>query len=143
MTTTTNVEQPATQVQEPNLFELQGDGATITYSTTSIAGVPQFNYQDNEHSVNRSGDEIRVEQTEIARLVTVDIEQVPDAYDLSVSLLVPIINLRGQTGEASVQTVAVLTTDRSSAFTGPGGVEGQVQTYETLSLQGTARRVAF
>ena len=140
---TTQAEPLATPVQEPNQYNLQGDGATITYSTTSFAGVPLFNYQDNDHSVNRSGDEIRVEETEIARLVTVDIEQVPDAYDLSVTLLVPIINLREQFGEAAVQTVAVLTTDRSSAFTGPGGVEGQVQSYETLSLEGTAQRVAF
>lgn len=53
--------QTALQLQEPNLFELQGSGATITYSTSSIACSPQFSYQDDQRSVNRSGNEIRVE----------------------------------------------------------------------------------
>ena len=129
--------------QEPNQFALHGDGASITYSTTSLAGVAQFNYQDKDHSVNRSGDDIRIEETEIARLVTIDIERVPDAYDRSVTLLVPIINVQEPGGEVAVQTVAVVTTDRSSALTGPRGVVGQAQTYETLCLEGTAQRVAF
>ena len=88
MTTTSSAEQGTTQAesaamrdQEPNQFDLHGDGASITYSTTSLAGVAQFNYQDKDHSVNRSGDDIRIEETEIARLVTIDIERVPDAYD--------------------------------------------------------------
>ena len=55
----------------------------------------------------------------------------------------PIINIQEPGGEVAVQTVAVVTTDRSSAFTGPRGVVGQVQTYETLCLKGTAQRVAF
>lgn len=75
--------------------------------------------------------------------MTVDLEQIPDAYDLSVTLLVPRINLPEQGREAPVKTVALLTTDRSSAFTGPSGVEGQLQTYDTLKVEGTARLVAF
>ena len=133
----------STQRYQPNQFNLGSDNVSISYATSSIAGVPQFSYQDDNRTVSRSGDEIRTVDTEIGRLVTVDIEQVPDAFDLSLTLLVPIINLREEFGEASIQTVAVLTTDRSSAFTGPGGVEGQVQSYETLALAGTAQRVAF
>lgn len=133
----------STQRYQPNQFNLGSDNVSISYATSSIAGVPQFSYQDDNRTVSRSGDEIRTVDTEIGRLVTVDIEQVPDAFDLSLTLLVPIINLREEFGEASIQTVAVLTTDRSSAFTGPGGVEGQVQSYETLVLAGTAQRVAF
>ena len=138
-----SADQSPAQFQEANLFELEGGGATIVYSTTSFSGQPQFSYRDTNHSVSRSGTEIRVVQTEIARLVTVDIQQVPDAYNLSVTLLVPAVNVPRQTGEISIQTVAVLTTDRSSAFTGPAGVEGQLQTYETLALSGMARAVAF
>ena len=138
-----SADQTPAQFQEANLFELEGGGATIVYSTTSFSGQPQFSYRDTNHSVSRSGTEIRVVQTEIARLVTVDIQQVPDAYNLSVTLLVPAVNVPRQTGEISIQTVAVLTTDRSSAFTGPAGVEGQLQAYETLALSGMSRSVAF
>ena len=132
----------AAPVQEPNLFELRSGDVTITYSTTSLTGAPQFNYQDQARSVAVSGDAIRVEQTEIARLITVDLEQVPDAYDFSVTLLIPQINLRDPNRTASVETLAVLTTDRSS-LTGPAGVEGQVQSYEARVLMGTASRVDF
>ena len=88
-----SADQTPAQFQEANLFELEGGGATIVYSTTSFSGQPQFSYRDTNHSVSRSGTEIRVVQTEIARLVTVDIQQVPDAYDLSVTLLVPAVNV--------------------------------------------------
>ena len=133
----------AVSVQEPEQFELRGGDVTITYSTTSLTGAPQFNYQDKARSVNVSGDAIRVEQTAIARLVTVALEQVPDAYTLSVTLLIPQINLRDPNRTASLETLAVLTTDRSSAFTGPAGVEGQLQSYEARVLTGTASRVDF
>ena len=70
-------EQPSTQARQPNQFDVQGDGVTISYSTSSIRGVPLFNYQDNERTFNRSGDEIRTEETAIATLVTIDLEQIP------------------------------------------------------------------
>lgn len=136
-------DQALGQFQEANLFELEGGGASIVYSTTSFSGAPQFSYRDTNHSVSRSGDEIRVEETRIARLVTINLQQVPDAYSLSVTLLVPAINVPVQTGQTALQTLAVLTTDRNSAFTGPAGVEGQLQTYEAFALSGTARTVAF
>ena len=129
-------------VQEPNLFELRGGDVTMTYSTTSLTGAPQFNYQNQARAVTVSGDAIRVEPTEIARLVTVALEQVPDAYDFSVTLLIPQINLRDPNRTASLETLAVLTTDRSSLI-GPAGVEGQVQSYEARVLMGTASRVEF
>ena len=130
------------QFQEANLFELEGSGASITYSTTSFSGAAQFTYTDANNSVSRSGDDIRVEETGIARLMTINLQQVPDAYSLWVTLLVPAVNVPVQTGQAALQTLAVLTTDRTSLI-GPAGVEGQLQTYEALALSGTARTVAF
>lgn len=129
------------QFQEANLFELEGGGASVVYSTTSITGAPQFTYRDTDNSVSRSGDEIRVEETAMARLVTINLRQVPDAYSLWVTLLVPAVNVP-QSGQAALQMLAVLTTDRTSII-GPAGVEGQLQSYEARALSGTARTVAF
>jgi hypothetical protein len=130
-------------VQEPTQFELRGGDVAITYATTSLTGVPQFNYQDKARAVTVSGAAIRVESTAIARVVTVALEQIPDAYDFSVTLLIPRINLRDPNRTASLATLAILTTDRSSALTGPTGVEGQVQSYEARVLMGMASRLDF
>ena len=57
--------------QQPNLFTLQGGTVTVSYSTTSIAGVPQLSYQDPSFDVSRSGDGIVRETTAIGTLVTI------------------------------------------------------------------------
>jgi hypothetical protein len=132
----------AERCEGPNLFDLEGDGVSVTYSTSSIAGVPQFGYRDRQRTVNRSGEEIRTLGTEIGCLVTIDIEQVPDLHTLTFTLLLPRINLPEGSTATALQTVGVLTTDRTS-IGGPDLVVGQVQTYRGVYLRGTARRVAF
>lgn len=126
---------------QPNLFELAGEYTQITYSTTSITGQPQFNYQDQQRDVNVAGDDIRSLETEIGTLVTVTLEVIPDLHTLTVTLLVPQINL-DVGNEGPLSTLTVLTTHRTS-IGGPGLVEGQLQTYESVALEGTARLVAF
>ena len=127
---------------EPNQFDLEGDGVSISYSTTSIAGVPQFTYQEGASPpVNRSGEEIRVLCTgDVGTLVTIDVEQVPDQYTVKLSLLLPTINLPQGFGASALETIAILTTEYTSIA---GPVAGQAQTYEVLMLRGTARMVQF
>ena len=126
---------------QPNLFELTGEYTRITYSTTSITGQPQFHYHDQKRDVNVTGDEIRLLETEIGTLVTVTLEVIPDLHTLTVSLLVPEINLN-EGNESPLSTQAILTTHRTS-IGGPGLVEGQLQTYEVVALEGTASLVDF
>lgn len=125
---------------QPNLFELTGEYTQITYSTTSITGQPQFNYQDQQRDVNVTGDDIRSVDTEIGTLVTVTLEVIPDLHTLTLTLLVPQINLNE--GESPLSTLAILTTHLTS-IGGPSLVEGQLQTYEVVALEGTARLVQF
>jgi len=103
---------------------------TISYSTSSIQGVPLFNYQDNERIFNRSGDEIRTEETAIATLVTIDLEQIPDASEVTATLFLPRILVR-QGIPTPLATIGVLTTSARR-------IEGQMQTYRALNLSGTA-----
>jgi hypothetical protein len=126
---------------QPNLFQLTGEYTQITYSTTSITGQPQFHYQDQQRDVNVTGDDIRSLETEIGTLVTVTLEVIPDLHTLTVSLLVPEINLN-EGNESPLSTLAILTTHRTS-IGGPGLVEGQLQTYEVVELEGTASLVDF
>jgi hypothetical protein len=128
---------------QPNLFELTGEYTQIqiTYSTTSITGQPQFHYQDQERDLNVTGDDIRSLDSEIGMLITVTLEVIPDLHTLTLTLLVPQINL-DEGNESSFSTQAILTTHRTS-IGGPNLVKGPLQTYEVVALEGTARLVAF
>lgn len=129
------------ETTQPNLFELAGEYTQITYSTTSITGQPQFHYQDQQRDVNVAGEDIRSQDTEIGTQITVTLEVIPDLHTLTVTLLVPRINLGGGT-ESPLSTLAILTTHRTS-IGGPDLVEGQLKTYEAVALEGTARLVQF
>jgi hypothetical protein len=129
--------------QQPTQFNLQGDGVTVSYSSTSFTGAPQFSYRDATHNVDRSGDDIRGEDTEIGTLVTIDIiaaAETPDVETLSFSLVLPRISLGPDNQPVTLQTIGVRTTDHTTAFV-PGPILGAGQTYETVELKGTARLV--
>jgi YVTN family beta-propeller protein len=128
---------------EPNLFELNGVGqhkdVCISYSTTSFSSVPIFHYKDSKGDYNFMGnDEIRTQKTEIGTMVTVTLEYAPDLYVETLTLLVPDINLHGSPRE--FKTIAIRTTSKTN-FAGESAVEGAVQSYEVIDLNGTAKHV--
>ena len=131
-----------TTIQEANQFSLQSDTITVSYSSTSIAGVPQFTYRDLVREVSRSGDDIRREDTEIGTLVTIDVEAAPDAPTVSFSLVLPRINLGAGNQQVILQTLGVRTTDFTTAFL-PGPILGQGQAYEVFDMRGLAQFVTF
>ncbi len=134
-------------VQQPNEFTFtNGKGTFITYVTTSINGQPQLDYKTQHGHENHhfSGQEIDKLETAIGTLVTVVIER-PLNRDIGgnlvkLTVLIPIINLPVTEGEEKVKTEAILTTEKVA-----GNIRipliGQIQTYEVLSLTGTARFV--
>ncbi len=124
----------------PNLYELEGfGGLRVTYSTTSIAGVPLFNYSYHGKDHAFRGDEIRTQKTEIGQLVTVTLEAVPDLHTITFTLLIPTVNL-DEKNEARIQTDGIRTLHRTS-IGGPGLVKGQVDLYDFARLYGTAKSV--
>jgi hypothetical protein len=124
---------------QPNHFELAGGYTQITYDTTSITGQALFHYQDQERDLNFTGDDISSQDTDIGTLVTVTLEVIPDLHTLTLTLLVPQINLPDG-NESPFSTLAILTTHHTS-IGGPRLVEGPLQTYEVVTLQGTASLV--
>lgn len=137
--------QPPSALEEPNSYELHGADTGITYSTSSFAGPPQLSYRGPGFSAGQllertfSGDEIRVQEHEIGRLVTVTRETAPDANTWTLTLLVPAYRLNGN--ESPCSTLAIVTTHRGSIA--PQMLSGQLQTFQALELPGTARRVVF
>jgi hypothetical protein len=133
------------QYKVPNLFVLQGIGykyrdVQISYSTSSSSGKPLFNYKDSKGARNFNGDEIRTQKTEIGTMVTVTLETVPDLRVVTLTLLVPAINLDGS--EKEFRTIAIRTTSKTT-IGGPQLVKGALKTYEVINFKGTASSVVF
>jgi hypothetical protein len=119
---------------EPNLFELRGRNVEITYGI--LRGRGEFlDYHDRRRDVTFSGEEIDSLETRIGKLITVTLETVPDSHELTLTLLLPRINLEGQSD--SFETPAIRTKHLTS-IGGPDLVEGPLQTYDTVQLRGTA-----
>lgn len=126
---------------QPNLFELQAYDTQITYSTTSITGVPQFTYVRGEISRTFSGDEIQLVEAGFGQSVTVLLQNgAADEPIESLTVLLPIVQLSPDLRSLSIQTVGILS--RRSVFVNPA-TPGQLQTYHTISLYGTAQLVNF
>ncbi|MHC5725435.1 MAG: hypothetical protein ACYTXY_15115 [Nostoc sp.] len=127
-------------VQRPNEFELKGEGTYIKYSI--LNGVSQLDYRTQKISQHFSGDQIKTLATDIGTLVTVIISKPPNpefgGNIVKLSFLLPIINLVIGTKETTVQTEAILTTEKTSGFIRTP-LFGQLQSYQTIVLRGTAR----
>lgn len=126
-------------VQRPNEFELKGEGTYIKYSIFN--GVSQLDYRTQNLSQHFSGDQIKTLATDIGTLVTVIISRPPNpdlgGNIVKLSFLLPIINLFIGTRETTVQTEAILTTEKTSGFIRTP-LFGQLQSYQTIVLRGTA-----
>lgn len=124
---------------QPTLFELQGYGTKISYSTNSRTGRPLLSYEDQHRDLIFIGDDIRAEETEVGTLVTIEIESVPQSHSLTLSFVVPRFYL-SEERESAFQTEAILT-NHLLATGGPDRVGGQLKTYSSLTLTGKARQM--
>jgi len=126
--------------QQANLFELQCGRTRVTYSTSSIAGVPQFHYKDATRDLNFSGNQIEVVATSLGSEVTVTLQLLTDTPGIKFTLALPEVIL-GNKPEVNLKTPGILVTTAGGLVVSPGGK--QRQTYKVLELTGTAKAVAF
>lgn len=126
---------------EPNLYELSGYGVEVTYSTTSIDGSPRLHFREGERNLDFAGEQIQTRATDLGTEVTVTLEVIPDLRTVTVTLLVPAINL-GTGVQVAFATAAIETTNHTS-IGGPALIVGPLQTYRVIQLDGTAKRVDF
>ena len=127
---------------KPNRFELRdvAGHTRIIYDTSGVDGRPHLDYTDQQLHRSYAGKEIGVLPSEIGTLVSVTLEEVPDEHTVTLTLLVPAVNLQDR--QATIDTAAILTTQRTG-IGGPALVRGALQTYRVLTLRGTASLVAF
>jgi hypothetical protein len=118
-----------------NFYELRSGRTRITYTESNIAGQPVVTYRDGKRDLAFTGDEIQQDPQQIGLLLTVVLDVVFDGYTDLLTLLVPQVNLTN--GDEKVTTKAIYTRIKDS-IGGPGLVDGQVQSYDTQTLRGTA-----
>lgn len=128
------------QVMTPNLYELTGGTLHITYSTTSKNGQPFFSYDDGSQKLTFKGQEIQEEKSAIGVLVTVRTHMTTDAGSTTFTLLLPIVRLEGSS-PAQVHTYGITTAHKFSVL--PTMNLGQIESYTTTELSGTAELVIF
>jgi hypothetical protein len=125
---------------EANQFTLEGYDTQITFSASSLSGVPQFSFSDPVETRSFRGDEIRQEDTGVGRMVTVQLQNnAADQGFEHVTLFLPRVQLSEETPSVHIHTLAVR--NRELVFVAPGA--RQLQTYELISLSGTAALVQF
>jgi hypothetical protein len=94
---------------EPNLYELSGDGITVTYESQPVVGPPRFNYEDKKHGHLSTGKDIHTVDTEIGTLVSAIIYDFrPGSGSISFSVLLPKIRLGKSTSEP-ITTIGITT----------------------------------
>jgi len=124
----------------PNLFDLKGDGVTVSYSTSSLDGRPRFNYKKGRTELNFAGDEIKVVKSGIGDLVTVTIAKTVDRGFTTFSILLPDIALTTASTRQAMRTFGITTLHKTS-ISGP--VNGVQETYKVISMRGSAKLVKF
>lgn len=125
--------------ETPNLFAVNGAGLHVTYASTGLGGEPHFTYQDAQRTLTFDGANIEASDTEAGTIVSVPIEKTVDAGFTSFSLVVPRVHLaNGQS--AHITTVGITALHRGTIDT---PLLGQLDTYRTVRLSGTAAFVEF
>jgi hypothetical protein len=126
---------------DANLFDISGP-ILIHYSRSSIAGVPLLSYRDAALDLAFQGNEIGSVSTPVGELITVTLENIPDALTTTFTMIIPTIRVSGG-GETDFDTLGIETTDRTGAFVPAPGPAGVLQTHRVHQLHGIARQVDF
>lgn len=128
----------------PNRYECKVGNGKVVYTTTSIAGVPTYFYDDgtDKKPFSASGNAILVSPSQLGGIVSVQVGYIPDLSQTVLNLIVPEINLTQQKPTATFTTRLVRTVSLTS-IAGPQNVEGVLLSNEFLTADCTAAKVIF
>ena len=127
------------QLSDANTFDTFG-AIRINYSRTSFTGAALFSYKDAELELNFRGEEITRVATAVGELVTVTLENVPDAFVRTITLIVPDVRVTNG-DQVDFTTIAIETVDRAGAHVLPPGPAGVLQSHQIHELRGSAQFV--
>ncbi|MFM0472663.1 hypothetical protein [Paraburkholderia strydomiana] len=131
----------------PNYYVLNGEGVSVSYYSAHVFGpwltltgaqLLGFSHQSTFH-----GDEIRVtDNGDLGRLVSVTTFRTIDSGSVSLSILIPPVNLfKGPPiSRESISTYGINAHHRFTVI--QEFMEGQLTTYDSIQLVGTASSVS-
>ncbi len=123
----------AVSSRTPNQYTLRGRDVQVSFSETSIAGVPLMSYRDRNREVSARGDEIRQVDVGIGKLVTIELQSnAADAESIHFSVLIPSALLTGRDRSVRINTLGITT--RGPGFIAP--TTRQLQKYTEVRLTG-------
>jgi hypothetical protein len=128
------------QSETPNQYQLTSNEVQITYTPGNDNGQPELGYQGAHGNLTFTGNDIRSEETLLGTLLTVFLVRTVDTGSVTLTLLVPGVNLAG-TAEQPVQTVAIETQNLFSIL--DRNKPRQTQTYQVYNVQGTAKYISL
>ncbi len=131
----TNKAENAPAFVQPNVYRLHGRELHITYLPVGAGGLSHFTYQDAVQTLNFTGDQVRVVDTEIGRLVSVTIRLTVDSGSTEFTALIPTVNL-GSSKSDHIETIGITTIHRFSIV--PPLNLGQTEMSSCTRLRGTA-----
>ena len=123
------------QSGQPNRYVFTAQDIQLTYSTSTLDGQPEFDYQGPLGRRAFKGKEIGTQQSALGTLVSVLLLPSLDATTVSLTLLLPYIQMAGQS-QRSFETLAIQTASAGPDTVGGGAAQ---QTYQVYQLQGTAQ----
>jgi hypothetical protein len=112
-------------------YKLRGEQLEIDYSPELLT------VRDAQGERSFAAAEVESEPSRIGTLITVTLEAIPDAETVTVSVVLPEVNFPADSPEAAVTAVAIRTLHAGS-IGGPSLVQGALQGYTVVQLQGLA-----
>lgn len=125
---------PLNQFSLANRYDLSGKHLHVAYLPhgTGTDHQPKLTYQDLQQTLSFSGDEIRSAETETGIPVSVTIRLTRDAGGTTFSLLIPRVDIPGETS-VPIQTVGITTLHKFSILP----ENGQHDFYTSTRLRGS------
>ncbi len=123
---------------QPTRYELTDGTIHIIFKTTSLTGLPTFDYNDAVQVRSFTGDQIAsVLPTDIGTLVTVVLQRTVDVGSTTFSVLLPSVNLEPSSSVTLITAEGITTRHRLPNLP----VEGQTQLYAVREMRGSAQHV--
>jgi hypothetical protein len=127
--------ETAAALEVANFFELSHARSTITYTPSNIAGKPLLTYNDGRTARTFTGDEVRIQKSELGNLVSVTLEMGIEGPAHLLTLVLPEVRVLHNSPVSFCAPVIFHTTENviTGRFT-----PGPTQTYDVKIFCGDA-----
>jgi hypothetical protein len=125
-----------------NQYHCTGKNSRVDYSSSSFSGEPLLTIQVGKTRFSAQGEAIQAQQTVLGNLLTLVKSATPDLKTLTVSVLLPDVNVT-KLGDKVTFNSQLFHTKTLTSIGGPALVNGAIQSNTAQELYCTATAVVF